>query len=120
MVEEDNNPTASGESLDEVLSTIRETVNAYVEKGEGMGDDSSPLALALRELRGEIGRLQNKLALSADSPLLTPEHLEKLITQLARPMLELILQSWVDKNLPALAEQVIREEIEKISREIRR
>lgn len=118
MAADDKNlETASGESLDDVLTTIRDTVHAHVQ-----GAPSS-LSQALAELRTEISNLQNQLGTQNTQEnrgaLLSPEVLEDVITQTAKPMLAVILKDWVDRHLPPLAEQIIREEIDKIAREIK-
>ena len=112
-ISDNQNPTKSGESLDEVLSSIRETVTSHVE------GRSSSLALAFDELREEITQLRKKFENEAQPTPLSSERLEVMIAQMARPMLDLLLKDWVEKHLPPLAEQVVREEIEKLSRKIK-
>lgn len=120
MTEEYENPnpknenldTASGESLDEVLSTIRETVSAHVEA------PSPSLASALNDLRSEVSGLQKRIETNRGGQAsMDSKTIEDIISKLVKPMLEIILKDWVEKNLFRLAEQIIREEIEKIYRE---
>ena len=108
--------TSTGESLDTVLSSIREAVTSHAE-GDAPGR-ITPLAAAFDDLRREIAQLRENLNQQRStpdeaSPALGQKELEDLIAKIAQPM----LRAWLDAHLPPLAERLIREEIEKLSRE---
>ncbi len=109
--------TSSGESLDNVLSSIRDAVTAHAEGG--VSGRSSPLALAFDDLRQEIARLHQNLNEKTSEAVLGQKELEELIAKIVQPMLASMLKTWLDTNLPPLAERLIREEIAKLSRERR-
>ena len=115
--------TSTGESLDTVLSSIREAVTSHAE-GDAPGTGTpgtrarapgriTPLAAAFDDLRREIAQLRENLNEQQSSPALGQKELEDLIARIAQPM----LRAWLDAHLPPLAERLIREEIEKLSRE---
>ena len=115
--------TSTGESLDTVLSSIREAVTSHAE-GDAHGTGAPaperimPLAAAFDDLRREIAQLrenlnQQRTTPDEASPALGQKELEVLIAKIAQPM----LRAWLDAHLPPLAERLIREEIEKLSRE---
>ena len=113
--DETEKETASGETLSEVLAAIRETVTSHVEA------NPTSLTRSFDELKDAIYHLNRRLGEDRDSAMLiTPEALEEIIVKTARPLLEVILKNWVEQHLPRLAEQIIREEIAKISAEIKR
>ena len=114
--------TSSGEKLDVVLSSIRDSVTTHAQGG---AEGRTSLALAFDDLRQEIAALReglNEENLEKNREKnraldLNEKELQELITQIAKPMLTAMLKSWIDTNLPPLAERVIREEIERLSRE---
>ena len=108
--QEEEKETASGESLSEVLAAIRETVTSHVEASP------SSLTSSFDELKDAIHHLNRRLG-DDSAVLMTPERLEEIIAKAAQPLLELILKNWMDQHLPRLVEQIIREEIERISRD---
>ncbi len=108
--------TSSGESLDVVLSSIRDAVTTHAKNGTE-GSRASPLALAFDDLRREVKRLRDNLGEKKAAPVLSQKEIEELVMQVARPMLSAMLKTWLDTNLPPLAERLIREEIERLSRE---
>ena len=113
--------TSTGESLDTVLSSIREVVTSHAEGGAPgrvapgriAPGRVAPLAAAFDDLRREITQLRENLNEQQSSPALGQKELEDLIARIAQPM----LRAWLDAHLPPLAERLIREEIEKLSRE---
>ena len=113
--------TSTGESLDTVLSSIREVVTSHAEGGAPgriapgriAPGRIAPLAAAFDDLRREITQLRENLNEQQSSPALGQKELEDLIARIAQPM----LRAWLDAHLPPLAERLIREEIEKLSRE---
>ena len=113
--------TSTGESLDTVLSSIREVVTSHAEggapgriaPGRVAPGRIAPLAAAFDDLRREITQLRENLNEQQSSPALGQKELEDLIARIAQPM----LRAWLDAHLPPLAERLIREEIEKLSRE---
>ena len=131
--------TSTGESLDTVLSSIREAVTSHAEgdaPGTGTGARApgriTPLAAAFDDLRREIAQLRENLnqqqsmpdkatpdeatsdeAAPVQASALGQKELEALIAKIVQPM----LRAWLDAHLPPLAERLIREEIEKLSRE---
>ena len=108
--------TSTGESLDTVLSSIREVVTSHAEggaPGQTAPGRIAPLAAAFDDLRREITQLRENLNEQQSSPALGQKELEDLIARIAQPM----LRAWLDAHLPPLAERLIREEIEKLSRE---
>ena len=111
--EEEEKETASGESLSEVLAAIRETVTSHVEASP------SSLTSSFDELKDAIHHLNRRLG-DESGLLMTPEKLEEIIAKTAQPLLEVILKNWIDQHLPRLVEQIIREEIGKISRDAKR
>jgi Protein of unknown function (DUF2497) len=58
--------------------------------------------------RAELGRSKGEMVSEAHGG----RTVERLVTELIRPM----LKTWLDDNLPALAERLVRAEIERVSR----
>lgn len=111
-MDEDNKQTAGGESLDEVLSTIRNRVQEQMQRTT----NPAPQPQAAPHPPQAPPAVQPLEESAPSQATITAQKLEEIILATAKPLLEFLLKQWVENNLPALAEKLIRDEIEKRNR----
>ncbi|MGN6422948.1 MAG: DUF2497 domain-containing protein [Asticcacaulis sp.] len=99
------------------------TPEAEPEPAPAPAPQSAPVAAAPRGPGGLVSETTETAALSSftalTSSLLVPVS-DRTLEDVVRDMLKPMLQAWLDQNLPAIVEEQVRNEVERIARQSRR
>lgn len=96
----DESTLADGDNTDEIIGAIRRIMS---DDDETLGDTPSDTAFS-KQARDRIFAALDRLSGGEDNP---PTVLEALILERLEPL----LHDWIDRNMPPLAERLMREEI---------
>ena len=100
----DESTLADGDNTDEIIGAIRRIMSDDDETlGDTPSDTSSSTAFS-KQARDRIFAALDRLSGGEDNP---PTVLEALILERLEPL----LHDWIDRNMPPLAERLMREEI---------
>jgi len=104
----DESTLADGDNTDEIIGAIRRIMSDYDETlGDTPSDTSSDMSSSTafsKQARDRIFAALDRLSGGEDNP---PTALEALILERLEPL----LHDWIDRNMPPLAERLMREEI---------
>lgn len=114
------------EAYDAPASVSIGDIDAYTPEAEpepAPAPKPTPVAAAPRGPGGLVSETTETAALSSftalTSSLLVPAS-DRTLEDVVRDMLKPMLQAWLDQNLPAIVEEQVRNEVERIARQSRR
>jgi len=117
--EDEYEPEAAEETADESVSVLQEEIRAPQAEPEPQPEPVRAEAPAPRQ-EPLVSREAATAAASAfgqlSAAVTQPSRNSPTLEDLAREMLAPMLRQWLDKNLPAIVQAAVRDEVERISR----
>jgi hypothetical protein len=115
--EDEFEPEAAEEIADESVSALQEEIRAPQAEPEPVRFEAPPVRqepLVSREAASAAASAFGQLSAAVAPP--PRQSQSPTLEDLAREMLAPMLREWLDKNLPAIVQAAVRDEVERISR----